>query len=83
MPPKKQCITAGLRQRQAGDALKNSSGILNFYDIIPEKYKDETENPNFNIHNIKTPFYQYSHASHVPANDEQMWMSSSRQLDQR
>lgn len=42
MPPKKQ--------------LKNSSGIINFYDILPEKYKDDVENPNFHIHNIKTPF---------------------------
>ena len=43
MPPKKQVKNA-------------ESQILNFYNIIPEKYKDETENPNYNIHNIKTPF---------------------------
>jgi len=35
---------------------ENSSEIINFYDIIPSKYKEEVENPNFNKHNIKTPF---------------------------
>lgn len=35
---------------------QNSSQIINFYNVIPEKYKDEAENPNFNIHNIKLPF---------------------------
>ena len=30
--------------------------IINFYDVIPKKYLDESENPNFHLHNIETPF---------------------------
>lgn len=41
MPPKK---------------INTSSKIINFYDIIPKKYIEETENPNEHIHNIKLPF---------------------------
>ena len=40
------------RKSKANDPSK----IINFYDIIPSKYKDEVENPNFDKHNIKTPF---------------------------
>lgn len=31
-------------------------GIINFYEVIPKKYLDEAENPNFHIHNIDLPF---------------------------
>ena len=30
--------------------------IINFYEIMPDKYKDDAENPNYEIHNIKLPF---------------------------
>jgi len=32
------------------------SGIINFYDVIPTKYLDKTDNPNFSLHNIDLPF---------------------------
>jgi hypothetical protein len=32
------------------------SGIINFYDVIPKKYIDEVDNPNYKIHNIDLPF---------------------------
>jgi hypothetical protein len=32
------------------------NGIINFYEIIPKKFLKEYPNPNYNIHNIKTPF---------------------------
>lgn len=35
---------------------KDDNKIINFYDVIPEKYKDDADNPNYNIHNIKLPF---------------------------
>ena len=34
----------------------NNSDIINFYEVIPKKYLDEAENPNYNIHNINLPF---------------------------
>jgi hypothetical protein len=30
--------------------------IVNFYDVIPKKYLDNAENPNFNLHLIEIPF---------------------------
>ena len=30
--------------------------IVNFYDVIPKKFLDDVENPNFKIHNIELPF---------------------------
>lgn len=30
--------------------------IINFYDIIPKKYLNKNENPNFKDHNIELPF---------------------------
>lgn len=30
--------------------------IINFYEVIPKKYIDETENPNEHIHGMKIPF---------------------------
>jgi hypothetical protein len=33
-----------------------TSEMVNFYEIIPQKYLDNTENPNFNIHHIDLPF---------------------------
>lgn len=30
--------------------------IINFYEIIPKKYLDDVENPNFHLHNIEIPF---------------------------
>jgi hypothetical protein len=41
MPPKKKLT---------------EDNIINFYDVIPNKYKDDAENPNYDIHNIKLPF---------------------------
>lgn len=32
------------------------SDIINFYEHIPKKYLEETENPNYDIHNINLPF---------------------------
>jgi len=32
------------------------TNIINFYEVIPKKYLDTTENPNYNIHNIDIPF---------------------------
>jgi hypothetical protein len=34
----------------------SSSEIINFYEVIPKKYLNKPDNPNFNIHNIETPF---------------------------
>ena len=44
MPPKKQSKD------------NDGSKIINFYDIMPEKYKDTSENPNYEKHHITTPF---------------------------
>lgn len=30
--------------------------IINFYEVIPKKYLDNTENPNYNLHFIDLPF---------------------------
>lgn len=30
--------------------------IINFYDIVPKKYLDDVENPNYNMHFIDLPF---------------------------
>lgn len=30
--------------------------IVNFYEVIPKKYLDDVENPNFNLHKIEIPF---------------------------
>lgn len=30
--------------------------IVNFYEIIPKKYLDDVDNPNFNLHQIEIPF---------------------------
>jgi ABC-type dipeptide/oligopeptide/nickel transport system ATPase component len=36
---------------------KNTSNeIINFYDVIPTKYKVDVDNPNYDLHNIKLPF---------------------------
>lgn len=32
------------------------SGIINFYDIIPDKFLDKCDNHNFKLHNIELPF---------------------------
>jgi len=34
----------------------NTSDIVNFYDIIPNKYVKKPDNPNYHIHNIEIPF---------------------------
>ena len=34
----------------------NPNEIVNFYEIIPKKYLDDVENPNFNLHHIEIPF---------------------------
>jgi hypothetical protein len=30
--------------------------IINFYEVVPKKYLDETDNPNFQLHKIEIPF---------------------------
>ena len=35
---------------------QSSSELVNFYEVIPKKYLDNAENPNFNLHNIDLPF---------------------------
>lgn len=30
--------------------------IINFYEVIPKKFLDESPNPNYDIHNIELPF---------------------------
>lgn len=30
--------------------------IVNFYEVIPKKYLDDVENPNFHLHQIEIPF---------------------------
>lgn len=35
---------------------KNNGDIINFYDVIPKKYLNDVENPNYNKHNIDIPF---------------------------
>lgn len=35
--------------------IKDDNEIINFYDIIPDKYKIETYNPNYNRHKISIP----------------------------
>lgn len=41
-----------LRKKPTG----NPNEIINFYEIIPKKYLDNVENPNFNLHKIEVPF---------------------------
>ena len=36
--------------------VSDKGGIINFYEVIPSKYLNDAENPNFNKHNIKLPF---------------------------
>ena len=33
------------------------SEIINWYDVIPKSFLNNTENPNFGYHNLKVPFY--------------------------
>ncbi len=35
---------------------KNNNKIINYYEVIPKKFLDTTENPNFNLHKIEIPF---------------------------
>ena len=35
---------------------EGANKIINFYEIIPKKYLDEVENPNFHLHHIEIPF---------------------------
>jgi hypothetical protein len=35
---------------------KNNGEIINFYDVIPKKYLNDVENPNYDKHNIDIPF---------------------------
>lgn len=35
---------------------KKTANIVNFYDVIPKKYLDETTNPNYELHHIELPF---------------------------
>lgn len=41
-----------VRKRPKGEPNK----IINFYEVIPKKYLDDVENPNFNLHHIEIPF---------------------------
>ena len=33
------------------------SEIINWYDVIPKEFLNNTENPNVGYHNLKVPFY--------------------------
>lgn len=35
--------------------IKLNNGIINFYDIIPDKYKQDNYNPNYNEHKLSIP----------------------------
>jgi hypothetical protein len=35
---------------------EKANEIINFYEVIPKKYLDTVENPNFHLHNIEIPF---------------------------
>jgi hypothetical protein len=35
---------------------ETGSKIINFYEVIPKKYLDEADNPNYDKHNIDLPF---------------------------
>lgn len=35
---------------------EKANEIVNFYDVIPKKYLDDAENPNFHLHKIEIPF---------------------------
>jgi len=35
---------------------EKSNEIVNFYEIIPKKYLDDVENPNYHLHHIEIPF---------------------------
>lgn len=35
---------------------EKANEIVNFYEVIPKKYLDDVENPNFNLHKIEIPF---------------------------
>lgn len=35
---------------------EKANEIVNFYEVIPKKYLDDVENPNFNLHHIEIPF---------------------------
>jgi len=34
---------------------EKANEIVNFYEVIPKKYLDDVENPNFKLHNIEIP----------------------------
>jgi hypothetical protein len=34
----------------------STSDIINFYEVIPKKYLNTPENPNFNVHHMEIPF---------------------------
>jgi hypothetical protein len=46
MPPKKQ----------KKDELLPSTKPINFYEVMPKEFLNETENPNYHLHNLKLPF---------------------------
>jgi hypothetical protein len=35
---------------------EKANEIINFYDIIPKRYLDDIDNPNFELHHIELPF---------------------------
>lgn len=35
---------------------EKANEIVNFYEVIPKKYLDDAENPNFQLHKIEIPF---------------------------
>lgn len=49
-----------LKIQRKNDIRKKPTGkvndIINFYEVIPKKYLDNVENPNFNLHHIELPF---------------------------
>jgi hypothetical protein len=49
MPPKR-------KQIKKDEDIKESSKPINFYEHMPKELLNETENPNFHLHNLKLPF---------------------------
>jgi len=52
----KNILSKGRTKTNNKTTLSGTSDIINFYDVIPSKYKDEVNNPNEHLHDIKLPF---------------------------
>lgn len=52
--------TASIQTQRKNDIRKKPKGkpsdIINFYEIIPKRYIEDVENPNYDLHEIEIPF---------------------------